>query len=170
MRLNLIFARANNGVIGYENSLPWYFAEDMAHFKKMTSGCPVIMGRKTWNTLTDRYRPLPGRPNIVLTRDSLFNAPGATVAVTFPLALNHCNFMQGHDDVWVIGGAEIYALAAPYAHRAMVTEIDLNVPGDTFAPVLDESTGWSEVSREEHISAKGVVYRFITLNNLKVQK
>lgn len=167
MRLNLILARTRQGVIGLNNKLPWHLPEDLAHFKCTTMGCPVIMGRKTWSSLPDKFRPLPGRPNIVLTRDGMFCAPGANVAVTLPLALNHCKFMQGHGEAWVIGGAEIYALAAPFAHRAVVTEIDLDVPGDAFAPVLDESTGWSEVSREEHISAKGVAYRFITLNNLK---
>lgn len=166
MTINLIFARAKNGVIGKENTLPWHLPEDLAHFKKTTGSHPVIMGRKTWLSLPEKFRPLPGRKNVVLTRDSEFNAPGAHVIVNKELLLDFCK--ESPLDAWIIGGAEIYHLMAPYAHNAVVTEIDLDVEGDAFAPELCEADGWTEFAREEHVSAKGIAYRFIYLKNTKV--
>jgi dihydrofolate reductase len=104
MKLGLIFARARNGVIGKAGGLPWHLPEDMAHFKQVTMGCPVIMGRKTWDSLPERFRPLPGRTNIVVTRAPQWNAPGAVRAASLPEAVALCT---GQPQAWVIGGADI---------------------------------------------------------------
>ena len=120
MRVNLIYARARNGVIGRDNTLPWHLPEDMAHFKQLTNGWPVIMGRKTWDSLPRKFRPLPGRVNIVITRQTDWVADGAIALPSLAQALTLCH---ASSEVWVIGGAQIYALAEPLAHRAEVTEI-----------------------------------------------
>ena len=102
MKLNLIFARARNGVIGNNNALPWHLPEDMAHFKRSTLGCPVIMGRKTWDSLPARFRPLPGRLNVVVTRQPDWQADGAVVANSLEAACAAC---PPDSTAWVIGGA-----------------------------------------------------------------
>lgn len=157
MSLNLIFARAANGVIGLNNALPWHLPEDMAHFKRTTLGCPVIMGRKTWDSLPPKFRPLPGRINIVVTRQADWQAEGALRAASIPEAIAHC---PPGSTAWVIGGAEIYALAQPQAARAMVTEIEADYVGDAFAPQFGPE--WQEVSRERHTAASGLAYSFVT--------
>ncbi|RZI74400.1 MAG: dihydrofolate reductase, partial [Variovorax sp.] len=126
-RLNLIYARAANGVIGANGTLPWHLPEDMAHFKRTTAGCPVIMGRKTWDSLPPKFRPLPGRENIVVTRQADWAAAGAQRANNLQQAIALC---AGAAEIWVIGGAQIYAEAAPIAQRAVVTEIDRDFEGD----------------------------------------
>src|SRR6476660_8188508 len=131
MNINLIFARAANGVIGANNTIPWHIPEDMAHFKQQTAGAPVIMGRKTWDSLPPRFRPLPGRRNIVITRQADWHAEGAERAATVEQAVALCGDVP---KAWVIGGAEIYKLALPHAHLAVVTEIDADFEGDTYAP------------------------------------
>ena len=158
MRLHLIFARARNGVIGRDNTLPWHLPEDLAHFKRTTLGCPVIMGRKTWDSLPPKFRPLPGRTNVVISRQTDWAAEGACTAATLDDALAACATAP---DVWVIGGAQIYALALPRAHSAVVTELDIEVQGDAFAPPFDAS--WIETAREDHVAANGTPYSFITL-------
>ena len=159
MPINLIFARARNGVIGKDNQLPWHLPEDLAHFKRTTLGQPVIMGRKTWDSLPPKFRPLPGRTNLVVTRQADWQAAGATVAHSLAQAQDLCDPAQ---EVWVIGGAEIYAQALPYARKAVITEIDLTVEGgDAFAPQFGSQ--WQETAREDHVSAQGLPYRFITL-------
>ncbi len=155
-RLHLIYARAANGVIGANNTLPWHLPEDLAHFKRHTLGCPVIMGRKTWDSLPPKFRPLPGRLNLVVTRQPDWQAQGAQAAASLQDALAQCGDAP---DVWVIGGAQIYAQALPMAHSVVVTEIDLQVHGDAFAPELD--VAWRESSRENHVSAKGLAYSFV---------
>jgi len=157
MRLNLIYARAANGVIGKDNALPWHLPEDMAHFKRMTAGCPVIMGRKTWDSLPPKFRPLPGRRNIVVTRQADWQADGAERAGSLPEATALC---ADAAEVWVIGGAQIYAEAAPLAHRAVVTEIGREFEGDAHAPSL--SADWQETAREVHIAADGLPFEFVT--------
>ena len=161
MPINLIFARARNGVIGKDNQLPWHLPEDLAHFKRTTLGQPVIMGRKTWDSLPPKFRPLPCRANLVVTRQADWQASGATVAHSLAQAQSMCDPAQ---EVWVIGGAEIYAQALPYARKAVITEIDITVDGgDAFAPQFGPQ--WQETSREEHVSAQGLPYRFITLEH-----
>ena len=157
MQLHLIYARAANGVIGIKGALPWYLPEDLAHFKRTTLGCPVIMGRKTWDSLPPKFRPLPGRTNVVITRQPKWNEMGALHAQSLPEALQLC---EHEEHVWVIGGAQIYAQALPLAHSAVVTEIEHNFEGDAFAPVF--GPGWTEVARERHRSAQGLAFSFVT--------
>jgi dihydrofolate reductase len=156
-RLHLIYARAANGVIGRDGTLPWHLPEDLAHFKRTTLGCPVIMGRKTWDSLPPRFRPLPGRVNIVITRNADWSAQGARVAHSLEAARDRCP--QG-SDAWVIGGAQIYAQALPLASSVVVTEIAQDFEGDAFAPEL--GPGWCETRREVQISADGLPFAFVT--------
>lgn len=159
-RINLILARAANGVIGHEGAMPWHLPEDLAHFKQQTAGAPVIMGRKTWDSLPSRFRPLPGRRNIVITRQAGWQAEGAEGAASLHEALARCEQAE-EPEVWVIGGAQIYSEAEPLAQRAIVTEIERHYEGDAWAPRFD--TSWRETARESHVSANGLRYSFITL-------
>jgi len=156
MALNLIFARARNGVIGRNNTLPWHLPEDLAHFKATTLGQPVIMGRKTWDSLPVKFRPLPGRMNIVVTRQTDWHSDGAHVVHSVDEALQAC---PTEAQPWVIGGAELYRLAMPLATRVVVTEIDADYEGDAFAPELDAS--WQEASRTTHVAANGLHYSLV---------
>jgi dihydrofolate reductase len=158
MALNLIFARARHGVIGHNNTLPWHLPEDLAHFKQTTLGQPVVMGRKTWESLPPKFRPLPGRTNIVVTRQTDWHAEGAVVAHSMEEAIKQC---PANAQVWVIGGAEVYAQAMPWATRAVVTEIDADFEGDAFAPSFDAT--WQETTRSNHVAANGLAYSLVTL-------
>ena len=161
MRVNLIYARARNGVIGRDNTLPWHLPEDMAHFKQATAGAPVIMGRKTWDSLPEKFRPLPGRTNLVVTRQAGWRADGALPASGVEHALRLCaNLSPLPADVWIIGGAQLYASALPLAQRALVTELAQDVDGDTFAPLLDAQ--WHETARDEQVSRNGMRFAFVT--------
>ncbi len=173
MRLNLILARAANGVIGCTRdghpAMPWHLPEDLAHFRRLTQGCPVNMGRTTWASLPPRFRPLPGRVNLVLTRDAAraaeLAAAGAVPVESLEAALAHCRTLRGPHgqppaEVWVIGGAQVYAQAEPLARRAVVTEIERAFDGDAFAPTL--GPGWRETAREAHVSADGLPFAFVT--------
>ena len=157
MPLNLIYARAANGVIGKDNRLPWHIPEDMAHFKQLTQGCPVVMGRKTWDSLPPRFRPLPGRTNIVVTRQADWQAEGAHRAGSLADALALCDAGK---TVWIIGGAQIYAEALPLADCVEVTEIAQDFDGDAYAPVLGPE--WVETAREHHVSTNGLRFSFVT--------
>ena len=157
MQLGLVYARAANGVIGRDGGLPWHLPEDLAHFKAVTLGAPVIMGRKTWDSLPPKFRPLPGRRNIVVTRQRDWHAPGAEVAPSLEDAIALC---KDADRVWVIGGAQLYAQAVTLAQVAEVTEIEQDVDGDAFAPTLGPA--WHEVARERHCSSKGLPFSFVT--------
>lgn len=156
-RLHLIYARAANGVIGRDNQLPWHLPEDLAHFKRTTLGCTVIMGRKTWDSLPPRFRPLPGRLNIVVTRDKTWQAEGAAVAHSLEAARDLC---PAGSDAWVIGGAQIYAQALPIASTVVVTEIAAEFEGDAFAPTLGAE--WRETARASHVAASGLPFAFVT--------
>ena len=158
MGLNLIFARARQGVIGHNNTLPWHLPEDLAHFKQTTLGQPVVMGRKTWESLPPKFRPLPGRTNIVVTRQNNWQADGAVVAHSMQEAVSLC---PANTEIWVIGGAEVYAQAMPWATRAVVTEIDADFAGDAFAPSFDAT--WQETTRSHHVAANGLNYSLVTL-------
>jgi len=159
-RINLILARAANGVIGLRGALPWHLPEDMAHFRKQTTGAPVIMGRKTWDSLPPRFRPLPGRRNIVVTRQPGWQDAGAHRASSLHEALRACEEARA-PEAWVIGGAEIYAEAEPLAQRAVITEIGREFEGDAWSPRFGD--GWHETARESHVSADGLPYSFVTL-------
>lgn len=156
-RIHMIFARAANGVIGRDNTIPWRLPEDMAHFKRLTNGWPVIMGRKTWDSLPVKFRPLPGRANIVITRQAGWQEAGAETAASLAEALALC---AASEEVWIIGGAQIYAQAMPLAERIEVTEIAEHVEGDAFAPPLGPE--WRQAAREDHVSATGMKFSFIT--------
>lgn len=157
MPVHLIFARSVNGVIGKGGAIPWHLPEDMAHFRRQTQGCPVVMGRKTWDSLPERFRPLPGRQNIVVTRNREWSAPGAFPAASLADAFAHC---PADSDIWVIGGAQIYEQAMPIAQTAEVTEIDAAFEGDTFAPTLGPR--WTQTARESHLSSTGLRFSFVT--------
>jgi dihydrofolate reductase len=161
MRVNLIYAKARRGVIGWQGTMPWHLPEDLAHFKRQTLHAPVIMGRRTWDSIPERFRPLPKRTNVVITRQSDWCAPGAQVAHS----LNHALELVGQaQEVWVIGGAQIYAQAEPLAQRVVVTEIDADFQGDAFAPNL--SADWKETHREDVASSQGIPLSFVTLERV----
>ena len=164
MALHLIYARAANGVIGLNNALPWHLPEDLAYFKRLTLGCPVIMGRKTWDSLPPRFRPLPGRRNVVVTRQPDWQAEGAFCAHSLIEAVQQA---AGHAEVWVIGGADIYAQALPLASSAHVTEIEQDFAGDAQAPVFDNT--WLETARLPQVSAHGLAFSFVTLQKIQPQ-
>lgn len=149
MTLGLIWAQAHDRVIGADGGMPWHVPEDLAHFKELTLGDPVVMGRKTWDALDPRFRPLPGRRNLVMTRDPEWAAPGAEVIREFP------------DEGWIIGGAELFAATIDRADRLEVTELDLAVDGDTWAPPIGPT--WSIASETPwQTSRSGVPYRFLS--------
>lgn len=147
--LHLIYARAANGVIGKDNTMPWHLPEDMAHFKQLTQGCAVIMGRKTWDSLPPRFRPLPGRTNIVVTRDANYRARGAIVTTSFEnaraIALGDA-LRRFATEIAVIGGAEIYAQSMRMADRLEITEVHARPDGDTRFDTIDAKE-WDEVAR-----------------------
>jgi dihydrofolate reductase len=156
MRLGLIWAQSTSGVIGRDNGIPWRLPEDQARFKELTLGHTVIMGRLTWESLPAKVRPLPGRRNVVVTRQADYMADGATVTSNLGRAVSD-------DDTWVIGGAQIYALALPLATRCEVTELDVTMSreaGDAVAPVLDKE--WIRTEHDWLISEAGVRYRFLS--------
>lgn len=160
MDLRLIYARAANGTIGRGNAMPWHLPEDLAHFKQLTLGGTVVMGRKTWDSLPPRFRPLPGRANIVVTRQADWSADGALRAASLEDALG---IAQAHGDVaWIIGGAQIYAQALPLADGVEVTEIQQDFDGDAFAPVLGPE--WHEVARSplQHSAGNGLPFSFVS--------
>jgi dihydrofolate reductase len=145
--VSLVVAVAANGVIGRDNRMPWHLPEDLAFFKRLTLGHPVVMGRKTYDSIIATLgRPLPGRTNIVVTRQPVFAAPGCTVVASLDAAFDAA---REAEEVFVIGGAEIYRLALARADRVYLTRIDAAFEGDTRFPPLDPAE-WREASREDH--------------------
>ncbi|HEY4067800.1 MAG TPA: dihydrofolate reductase [Burkholderiaceae bacterium] len=155
--VSLIAAVPRNGAIGRAGGLLWREPEDQKHFRRVTMGCPVIMGRKTWDSLPARFRPLPGRRNVVITRQADWHAEGAEVACSLDAALA---LLQDATKVFVIGGAEVYALAMPHADQLVLTEIDAELDGDTFFPPWDRAR-FTVASREQRAG-----YSFVTYNNI----
>lgn len=152
--LALIWAQSVSGVIGRAGGIPWRLPEDQARFKELTLGHRVVMGRLTWESLPASVRPLPGRTNVVVTRDPDYRADGAEVVGTIDAALADA-------ETWVIGGAQIYALTLPLATRCEVTEVEIELPrqdADAVAPVLDES--WRGTSEPWLSSDSGLRYRY----------
>jgi dihydrofolate reductase len=154
--VGLIWAQSTSGVIGRGGGIPWRLPEDQARFKDITMGRTVVMGRLTWESLPEKVRPLPGRKNVVLTRQADYMADGAHVVPLLQDALT--------DDItWVIGGEQIYQLALPIATRCEVTEVEIDLPrddGDAVAPVLDEM--WVGTEGEWQTSSSGLRYRFFS--------
>ena len=159
--LALVVARARNGVIGRGGTLPWRLRSDMAWFKANTLGKPVIMGRKTWESLPKR--PLPGRTNIVLSRDQSFETHAALVCENLSEAIQIGREQaadDGVDEVCVIGGAALFEAALPKAKRLYLTEVEADVEGDVFFPPFDEAD-WTEVRREARPAGEEDEYPFI---------
>lgn len=141
--VGLLWAESSNGVIGRDGDLPWHLPEDLAHFKRTTSGHPVVMGRKTWESFPEKYRPLPGRTNIVISRRPELRreveAAGAVAAESLDEAMAAAAGSPGSEEIWIIGGGEIFREATGLATTAVVTVIDVETDGDTYAPQLDGS-------------------------------
>jgi dihydrofolate reductase len=162
-RIGLVWAEAAGGVIGARGGMPWHVPEDLAHFKDVTAGAPVVMGRRTWESLPERFRPLPGRRNIVVTRSQDWTAPGAERAASLDAAVSRAAD-AAPEWIWIIGGGELFRESIGTADRLEVTELDLEVDGDTFAPAradwatvsVDPAEGW-------RTSGSGIRYRFLTL-------
>lgn len=153
-RVHLVAAVASNGVIGARGRLPWHLPEDLRHFKALTYGHPVIMGRRTWDSLG---KPLPGRENIVVTRRRTLDAPGASVAASLEAALALCSRAPV---AFVIGGGELYAAGLRYAEVLVLTEIQRDFEGDARFPALDRAA-WREAERVRHTTAQGMRYDFV---------
>ena len=157
--LALVAALDRQGAIGRNGGLLWRESEDQKHFRRITMGCPVIMGRKTWDSLPERFRPLPGRRNVVVTRDPQWQASGAERAASFAEARA---LVASADKVFVIGGGELYALALPHADELELTEIDtIFEDATTFFPAFDR-THFVEAAREARTAADGTRYAFVT--------
>ena len=154
----LIVAAAENGVIGKEGAIPWRLPEDLRRFKALTMSHPIVMGRKTWDSFPKK--PLPGRTNIVITRQPGWRAEGAVTAASLDDALRIARAQSG--TVFVIGGGEIYRAALPQATRVELTEIHQAFDGDAHFPALDR-TAWRETAREDHATPEGLRYAFVTL-------
>ncbi|NBX56401.1 MAG: dihydrofolate reductase [Betaproteobacteria bacterium] len=157
MPLHLIYARSRNNVIGMKGEIPWHLPEDLAHFKKTTMGQAVVMGRVTWESIPAKFRPLPGRRNVIVSRQANYQAPGTTVVSSLQAALE---IFPQDEVVWLIGGAQLYAQGLPLASQVVVTEIDADFEGDAYAPALDND--WQEVRRSTHLSAQGLNYSLVT--------
>jgi len=165
--VGLIWAQTSEGVIGVDGDMPWHLSEDFAHFKATTMGCPVIMGRATWESLPQKNRPLPGRVNIVLTRSREFSAPGAHIANSVEEALNVARkhaITSNASHIWVIGGGRVYEQFMSEGDLLEVTIVDLNVTGDTFAPQIPTHFGLTQ--RNPHkgwlTSSTDIPYAFHT--------
>ncbi len=155
--VTLVLARAANGVIGNQGGLPWRLPDDMRRFKQLTMGKPVVMGRKTWDSLPKK--PLPGRENIVVTRNPDFRATGATVVRSLDEALDAAGSAP---EVMIIGGAEIYRMALPHAETIELTEVDVSPEGDTIMPAFS-SAQWREDARQTYRTDQGLRYSYVTL-------
>jgi dihydrofolate reductase len=162
----MIWAQASNGVIGRDGTMPWHLPEDFEHFRATTEGHPVIMGRRTWESLPSKFRPLPNRTNIVITSDSDWAAPGAIRAGTIFSALAATALQPGSGQVWFIGGGTIYreVLSVDLADTVLLTRIDADVAGDTYAPELGPEWKLVSCAPEEGWStaANGTRYRIET--------
>ncbi len=158
MKICLIVAAARNRAIGLNNKMPWHLPEDLKYFKHVTLGKPVIMGRNTFESIG---RPLPGRPNIVISRNAGYQAQGITLVNSLEAALQAAQQLlpTGVDEVMVIGGAQIYAQALPLATRLYLTEVDAEPEADAFFPAIDR-TAWREVARESHAACERNPYPY----------
>ncbi|MBV9486921.1 MAG: dihydrofolate reductase [Frankiaceae bacterium] len=151
--LSLIWAQARNGIIGKDGGIPWHVPEDLANFKALTTGHTVVMGRATWESLPPRFRPLPQRRNLVLTRQPDWTAEGAE-----PVGSLEAAIAASDGELWVIGGGQVYAAAMSLADQLVVTEVDLDIDGDTLAPPIEPR--WSIVESSDWLeSIKGLRYR-----------
>jgi dihydrofolate reductase len=185
--LGMIWAQARGGVIGEAGDMPWRLPEDMARFKAVTLGHPVVMGRRTWESFPERFRPLPGRDNIVITSNPDYIAPGARVVASLDEALAAAGSLlaaagEAQGEIWIIGGGRVYREAIDLADRLEITDIDLDAPGDTVAPdpMAPDAAGprvtgaadalWREAARDPatgwHESTSGLRYAYRTLERV----
>jgi dihydrofolate reductase len=162
-RVAIIAAMAANRVIGANGQIPWHIPEDMRRFRQLTLGKPCIMGRKTWESLSKR--PLPGRLNIVVSRNSHYAAPGADVVHSLSSALARAREEKA-DEIAVIGGADIYRVAIPFADVLRLTKLDADHPGDTQFPVV-ACAEWRQTARETHETQEGLRYAFLTFERVR---
>jgi dihydrofolate reductase len=162
--LVLIAAVARNGAIGRDNALLWHEPLDQRHFRAATLGAPVLMGRRTWDSLPPRFRPLPGRRNLVLTRAAGWRADGAERVASLDDALDRAR-TDGAPRLAVIGGAEVYALALPRAARLLLTEIDADLAGDTYFPAWPRAA-FRETARAPQVGADGTPFAFVTYDRI----
>ncbi|MEV6767610.1 dihydrofolate reductase [Nocardia sp. NPDC051030] len=153
--IGLIWAQTPDGIIGLDNTIPWRVPEDMAHFKDVTWGHPVVMGRRTWDSLPPKFRPLAGRRNIVVTRQADWSAEGAERAGSLEEALA----LSGEGMVWIAGGGEIYRAALPFATELMVTEVAADIVGDCYAPPIGPEWHADQAPWQE--SSKGLKFRHV---------
>ena len=166
MVIALIAALASNRAIGKDNALLWQLPEDLRHFRATTRGKPVIMGRKTWESLPDSFRPLPGRHNIVVSRDPTYPADGATLATSLADAVRLAAAQANADEVFVIGGAALYREALPLADRLYLTEIEQSFDGDVFFPEVSPHD-WQEISRQRGAADAGLRFSFVVYQRKK---
>jgi dihydrofolate reductase len=160
MRLTLIAAMAANRVIGRSatNDIPWSIPEDMAHFKAVTTGRYVVMGRRTWESIPPKFRPLPGRDNIVISSDPVYKAPGAAVITNLESCFRHLDDLVGADvPVYVIGGSSLYRQALPFAFEMVLTSVHSDIDGDVTFPYWNKDE-WFEDRRETFVSKTGLGY------------
>ncbi len=174
LRLSILVAMAKNRIIGKNNALPWYLPADLKHFKSLTMGHTIIMGRKTYESIG---KPLPGRKNIIVTRRTDFRVNGATVVHSLDVAFGaHKSgaFSDQDDENFIIGGADLYRQTIALSQRMYITEIQHAFDGDTYFPEFDRSE-WCELSREHHFSESGkteeppLEYHFVTLERVKTE-
>lgn len=160
MRIAIIAAMARDRVIGIRNALPWHLPEDLRHFKRLTMGHHIIMGRKTYESIG---RPLPGRTTVIVTRDAGYRQAGCLTAASPEQAISLC---AGDEEVFFVGGAQMYSQVLPLADRLYLTEIDADYAGDAWFPAFDRNV-WRETAREHHASAGGLNYAFVTLDRAR---
>ena len=158
MIVSAIAALSRNRVIGKNNDLPWRLPDDMRFFMETTKGHHVVMGRKNYDSLHEKFKPLPQRTNIVITRQEDFKAPGCVILHAVEPALDIAR-ENNETECFIIGGAEIYKLAMPYTTRLYLTEIDAHIDGDTFFPEVDMKQ-WKEISRKHHPADDRHAYAF----------
>jgi len=164
--ISIIVAKSENSCIGIKNKLPWHLSEDLKHFKKITEGHKVIMGRKTFESILDFLgKPLPNRENIVITRNKSYNQKNCTVVNSLEEAINLINSDQ---EAFIIGGAEIYNQAIKQADKLYITEVKTEIDGDKFFPELDKN--WLEISREYHTKDEKNKYDFDFVEYIKNDK
>lgn len=146
MLLSLIVAASENNVIGKGNAIPWHLPDDLKFFRSKTEGHPIIMGRKCYESIG---KPLPNRENIIVTRDQTYDAPGCEVSSSLDEAIMFAKKKTDREEIFVIGGGEVYAQALPFANRIYMTRVHATIDGDIFFPEIDAAT-WKEIERTEH--------------------
>ncbi|MDP3875141.1 MAG: dihydrofolate reductase [bacterium] len=160
-RISIIVAHSKNMAIGKANSLVWRLPDDLKRFRALAMNHPCLMGRKTWESIPEKFRPLSGRTNVVVTRDGSYSAPGATIATSIEDAIATAKTAPGSEEIFIIGGAEVYKTALPLANRLYVTQVDMDVDGDAFFPEYAEM--FTKKISEESGEFEGLKYSYLIL-------